>query len=64
MAEIGAEPGFAAAARAEIGEMIGDLPHAVRATLMPDADAADALADGLAKSGARRVMARMKGAEG
>lgn len=64
MAEINDEPGFAAAARAEIEEVIGDLPQSVRAALMPDAAAAEALTDRLATAGARRVLARMKGAEG
>ncbi|MFB9148163.1 metallophosphoesterase family protein [Roseovarius ramblicola] len=64
MAAIRAEPGFGAAAQAEIEEVIGDLPQSVRATLLPDADAAGALTDSLAATGARRVLARMKGAEG
>lgn len=64
MAEIHDEPGFAAAARAEIEEVIGDLPQSVRAALVPDAAAAKALTDRLATAGARRVLARMKGAEG
>ncbi|MGM0662342.1 MAG: metallophosphoesterase family protein, partial [Pseudomonadota bacterium] len=64
MAAIRNEPGFSATARAEIEEVIGDLPHAVRTALMPDAAAVEALTDSLAKSGARRVLARMKGAEG
>ena len=64
MAEIRDEPGFAAAARAEIEEVIGELPQSVRAALVPDAAAAEALTDRLATAGARRVLARMKGAEG
>ena len=64
MAEIRDEPGFAAAARAEIEEVIGELPQSVRAALVPDAGAAEALTDRLATAGARRVLARMKGAEG
>nr|WP_256474228.1 DNA repair exonuclease [Lutimaribacter sp. EGI FJ00013] len=64
MAAIGEEPGFAAAARAEIEEVIGEMPQAVRAALLPDEDTAETLAQSLAKAGARRVLARMKGAEG
>lgn len=64
MAAIREEPGFAAAARAEIEEVIGDLPQSVRVALLPDEAAAEALTDTLATTGARRVLARMKGAEG
>lgn len=64
MAEIREEPGFGATAQAEIDEVIGDLPPAMRAELMPDEAASTTLAQTLSESGARRVLARMKGAEG
>lgn len=64
MAGIRQEPGFAATARAAIDEVTGDLPQSVRMALLPDEAAADALADRLGDNGARRVLARMKGAEG
>lgn len=63
MTAIRAEPGFAAAARVEIEEVIGDLPQAVRVAVLPDEATAAALTDNLSFDGARRVLARMKGAE-
>jgi len=64
MQGIGTEPAFAAAARAEIEELTGDLPASVRAALLDGPDAPDRLAETLSQSGARRVLARLKGAEG
>lgn len=64
MAAIRREPGFAAAARAEVEEVMADLPAALRGRLMPGEAEADGLVRRLAEAGARRVLARMKGAEG
>lgn len=64
MAEIRQEPGFAATARAEMNEMIDDLPPSVRKALLPDEATADAMAARLGATGAKLVLARMKGAEG
>ena len=64
MAALRDEPGFDAAARAEIEEVTGDLPQTVRAALLPDAQATRAWARTLGAAGARRMLARMKGAEG
>ncbi|SUZ33752.1 putative metallophosphoesterase YhaO [Roseibaca ekhonensis] len=64
MLAIREEPGFVATAQAELDEVIGDLPPAMRAMLMPDEAASTSLAQTLAETGARRVLARMKGAEG
>ena len=63
MAEIRAEPGFAAVARADVEAVLPDLPPAIRAKLLPDETGAEVLADRLAQSGTERVLARMKGAE-
>ena len=61
MAEVCAEPGFAAFARTEAETVFSQVPAAVRAKLWPDEDSAAVLADRLAKRGAERVLARMKG---
>ncbi|MGX0974396.1 exonuclease SbcD [Roseovarius sp. MBR-51] len=63
METIRAEPGFASTSWAEVDEVIGDLPQALRARLLPDETVARSLTDRLAETGARRVLARMKGAE-
>ncbi|MBU2936510.1 DNA repair exonuclease [Pacificibacter marinus] len=63
MLDIVTERGFTSVARAEIDTLLQDLPVGVRARLMPDEVAADALSHRLAKSGAYRVLARMKGVE-
>jgi DNA repair exonuclease SbcCD nuclease subunit len=64
MADLVDDPGLAAAAQAEVETVLQDLPAALRDRLMPDADARDALASRLARAGAARVVARMKGADG
>lgn len=64
MTQIAAEPGFSAAALAELDTVLSDLPTALRARLIPDEDSAAALARDLASDGARDVLARMKGANG
>jgi exonuclease SbcD len=63
METIRGEPGFASAARAEIDEMVLDLPPAIRTRLLPDETAVETLVRTLADAGARRVLARIKGAE-
>ncbi|WP_114965015.1 metallophosphoesterase family protein [Alkalilacustris brevis] len=63
IAAIRGEPGFASAARAEVDEMILDLPPAIRARLLPDQATAEELTRRLAEAGAQRVLARMKGSE-
>lgn len=62
MAAIRAEPGFAAAARDEVDAVLQDLPVGLRDRLIPDEAARDALVERLARAGADRVLARMKGA--
>lgn len=62
MARIRAEPGFAAAAMDELTEVIGDLPPALRARLLPDERAAAMLAQELAGSGTDRILARLRDA--
>lgn len=64
MARIAEEPGYSAAARTEIDAVIADLPPSVRARLLPDEAASARLARALSESGARRVLARLRGAEG
>ena len=63
MSAIRDEPGFVMAARAEIDEVLQELPPAVRARLLPDGRAGETLTNRLAEAGARRVLARMKGSE-
>lgn len=62
MGAIAAETGFATAALAEIEEVLGQLPPAERARLLPDPAAAEALARDLSGRGAALVLARMRGA--
>jgi DNA repair exonuclease SbcCD nuclease subunit len=64
MERIAEEPGPAAAARAELDAVIADLPPAVRARLLPDEQSAESLHRALSERGARRVLARLRGAEG
>jgi DNA repair protein SbcD/Mre11 len=63
IAAIRGEAGFASVARAEVDEVILDLPPAIRARLLPDEAMAEKLTRRLAEAGAQRVLARMKGAE-
>ena len=63
MAAIRSEPGFASAAVSEIDEVIQDLPPAIRARMLPDEGAGETLTHQLAKEGARRILARMRGSE-
>ncbi|MHA6326641.1 metallophosphoesterase family protein [Roseivivax sp. CAU 1753] len=61
MEAIRAEPGFAAAMATLVADVLGDVPTHLRAALLPDADAQGALAQRLARDGARHVTALMKG---
>lgn len=63
MLDIATEDGFNTTAHAEIETVLQDLPATVRARLIPDETAADALSHQLSQSGAFRVLAMMKGAE-
>ena len=63
MEAISSEPGFAAISQEEVETILQDLPATLRERLMPDETARDALVEQLAKAGANRVLARMKGAE-
>ena len=63
MQAISAEPGFASIAQEEVTAVLQDLPPALRARLMPDEAARDALTQDLAQGGVNRVLALMKGAE-
>jgi exonuclease SbcD len=63
MEAISSEPGFVAIAQEEVETILQDLPATLRERLMPDETARDALVEKLAKAGANRVLARMKGAE-
>lgn len=63
MAAIQSEPGFTSAAHAMMDEVLADLPPAIRARMLPDQVSAQDLAHDLAQTGARRVLARMKGTE-
>ena len=62
MKAIRAEPGFAETCRAEIEDILKELPPQRRAELLPDEAAMAQLAQRLAASGADRILARMKGA--
>lgn len=62
MAAIRTEPGFAEACRAQIEGILQEVPPQRRAALLPDEAALDGLAQRLARAGAERVLARMKGA--
>ncbi|MBS1301145.1 DNA repair exonuclease [Loktanella sp. SALINAS62] len=52
-----------AAARAQVQDTLSDMPPSLRARLLPDDDAPALLADRLARQGALRVTALMKGSE-
>jgi len=56
------EPGFSETCRAEIEAILPELAPQRRAELLPDEAAMDQLARRLAKAGAERILARMKGA--
>ena len=63
MKAICSEVSFAAVSQEEVETLLQDLPATLRERLMPDETARDALVEKLAKAGADRVLARMKGAE-
>ncbi len=63
MQAISTEPGFISIAREEVSAVLQDLPPALRARLMPDEAARDALTQELAQGGVNRVLALMKGVE-
>jgi DNA repair exonuclease SbcCD nuclease subunit len=56
------EPGFSETCRAEIEGILQELPPQRRAELLPDEAAMEQLARRLAEAGAKRILARMKGA--
>lgn len=60
MQEILAEEGFLAAARAEVDEVLAQLPPSERRALLPSEEAAPALAERLVREGAEIVTARLK----
>lgn len=62
METVRTEPGFAESCRADLEQILTELPAARRGELVPDSTALDALAHRLAESGAARMLARMKGA--
>jgi DNA repair protein SbcD/Mre11 len=62
MTAIMAEESFALEMRAELEAVLAELSAHRRALLVPDEESAATLAQGLAKSGALRVLAMMKGA--
>lgn len=62
MKAIRAEPGFVETCRAEIEDILKELPPQRRAALLPDEAAMAQLAQRLAAAGAERILARMKGA--
>lgn len=64
MEAIPSEPGFALELKAEMETVLAEIPPQRRAQLLPDEESGAALARGLAKSGALRVLAMMKGAGG
>lgn len=64
MAAIRDEPGFSASVREDVEGVLAELPHNRRTALMPDEAGADALVRRLVDAGARRLIARMKGAAG
>ncbi|WP_417275110.1 metallophosphoesterase family protein [Celeribacter halophilus] len=63
MQAISTEPGFTSIAQEEVSAVLQDLPPALRARLMPDEAARDALTQELAQGGVHRVLALMKGVE-
>ena len=62
METIQQEPGFAETCRVELQTLLGELPAQRRGKLVPDEGAMMELAQRLAKTGAQRMLARMKGA--
>lgn len=62
MKAISEEPGFSETCRAEIEGILQELAPQRRAELLPDEAAMDQLARRLAEAGAKRILARMKGA--
>lgn len=62
MGQIAAEDGFAAQAKAEVDEVLSQLPPARRAELMSDAAALSGLTTELAEAGSEHLFALMKGA--
>lgn len=64
MTAIMSEPGFSAMAQEQVEAVLHDLPAALRDRVIPDEAARDLMTQKLAKAGADRVLARMKGAEG
>ena len=62
MATIRGEIGFSESCRAELEELLKELPPQRRAELLPDASASAELAQRLAANGADRILAQMKGA--
>lgn len=62
MKAISVEPGFSETCRAEIEGILQELAPQRRAELVPDEAAMDQLARRLAEAGAKRILARMKGA--
>ena len=62
METIREEPGFAQTCRAELEDILKELPPQRRAELLPDEAAMERLAQRLAATGAQRILARMKGA--
>ena len=61
MDHVSAEEVFAEALRGELEAVLAELPPQRRAALIPDADAARALATERTRAGAEWIMARMKG---
>jgi DNA repair protein SbcD/Mre11 len=62
MAQIASEEGFAVHARAEVDEVLSQLPPGRRAELMSDASALSVLTNELAKAGSRHLYALIRGA--
>lgn len=56
------EPGFREMCRTQLNAVMADLPAAAREHFADDEDAMEKLAQRLAKEGAQRILARMKGA--
>ncbi|WP_204318680.1 metallophosphoesterase family protein [Pseudooceanicola aestuarii] len=63
MATIRAEPGFSTQALEEVETVLQDLPAALRARLIADEAARDAMVARLTRAGADLVLAQMKGAD-
>lgn len=64
MHEILAEEGFVAAARAEVEDLLAQLPPSERQALLPSEEAVGPLTDRLAREGAALVTARLRGQGG